>query len=144
MRVRRSSWGLMACAAALTSAAMLKPGIGQEPATKAPAAQQESASAPAEKTTRKKSRGRLPNYYGRIGLTDAQREKIYGIQSKYRVQIEELEKQIMALQTKENEEIVAVLSPVQQELLQKLQDEAKKRREERARKRREAETSSEQ
>lgn len=144
MRVKGSSWGLTAYAVALTSMAMLTPGIGQEPAAKAPAAKSEAAATPTIKAERKMPRGRLPNYYSRIGLTETQRETIYGIQSKYRVQIEELEKQLMALRMKEDEEIVAILSPVQQELLTKLQEEAKKRRQQRAQERRKAESSSEE
>ncbi len=83
---------------------------------------------------RKKARGRLPNYFGKIGISTAQREKIYAIQSQYRMQMEELEKQIQALREMQVEDIQAVLTDDQKSLLGKLLDEAQKRRSSRGRK----------
>ena len=99
----------------------------QEGAQKGKASNQETV---AEKTkaARKRPRGRLPMFYGQIGLSREQREKIYEIQAKYRSQIEELMKQLAALREKQKEEIEAVLTDEQKERLAKLQEEAKKRR----------------
>ena len=98
--------------------------IGQEkPAAKA---------APA--TVAKKAAGRLPAQYGKLGLSDAQRQKIYGLQADYGKQIDELEKQINSLKQKENSEIEAVLTPDQKSKLDELLAEAKKAAAERKKK----------
>jgi len=86
------------------------------------------------KQTRKKARGRLPNYFGKIGLSTEQREKIYAVQRQYRMQMEELEKQIQALREMQEEDIQAVLTDDQKSSLGKLLDEAQKRRSSRGRK----------
>ncbi|NOX53516.1 MAG: hypothetical protein GXP27_03590 [Planctomycetes bacterium] len=88
----------------------------------------QKASAEKSKTARKKPRRRLPMYYGQIGLSRDQREKIYEIQAKYGSQIEELMKQLAALRQKQKEEIEAVLTDEQKERLTKLQEEGRKRR----------------
>ncbi len=77
------------------------------------------------KTTTKKFRGRLPNGYGQIGLTQQQRTMIYGIQEKYHVQIEELQKQLDALKDKESEEIYGVLTDEQKQALKAREDKRK-------------------
>lgn len=82
-----------------------------------------------EKKKPKKPRGRLPNNYGKIGITSAQRTKIYGIQADYNGKIEALEKQIAELKEKRDGEIEAVLTPDQKKKLQELQGATKKKRE---------------
>ncbi len=77
---------------------------------------------------RKKAKGRLPNNYGKIGLANEQRQQIYGIQVKYRPQLEELEKQIKALRAQRDAEIEAVLTDSQKQRLAELQEAAKKKR----------------
>ncbi len=77
---------------------------------------------------RKKAGGRLPAYYGQIELSDEQREKIYGIQRGYREQIQELRKQLQALEAKQKEEINEVLTEEQKAKLTELVDNAKKKR----------------
>src|SRR4051794_18112725 len=42
---------------------------------------------------------RVPDYFGQIGLTPDQRESIYKIRSKHQQKIDELEKQIDAIQS---------------------------------------------
>jgi TolA-binding protein len=81
--------------------------------------------------TQKKSNGRLPPYYAQIGLSGAQRDKIYGVQGTYGEQIKELQKQIMSLEEKRDTEIQAVLTPEQKKTLDGLVAAAKKRAEER-------------
>jgi TolA-binding protein len=75
----------------------------------------------------KKATGRLPNNYGRIGLTEAQRAKIYGVQMKYGEQIDALIKQVEELRQKRDTEIEAVLTPEQRENLKKLTAETAKK-----------------
>jgi Spy/CpxP family protein refolding chaperone len=61
---------------------------------------------------------RLPNYYAKLGLTETQRTKIYEIQGKYNDEISELQKKIDELKVREDKEVVLVLTPTQQKLLQ--------------------------
>lgn len=83
---------------------------------------------PKKAGTKKKAGGRLPAYYGQIGLTAEQREKIYGIQRTYREQIQELRKQLQTLEAKQKEEIDDVLTEEQKTKLADLIAEAKKKR----------------
>jgi hypothetical protein len=69
-------------------------------------------------------KGRLPAYYGQI-VDDAQRQRIYQIQSTYNPQIEALQAEIVALTDKRDAEIRAVLSPEQQQRLDILVNGAK-------------------
>jgi len=82
----------------------------------------------AKKGTKKKFRGRLPQYYGQIGLSEKQRTEIYGVQAKHRPQIQDLQKQLAALRAKEKEEVNAILTAEQKIGLTTLLDEAAKRR----------------
>lgn len=92
----------------------------------APAGQQ--AKAPAK---RKKARGRLPFYYGKVGLSPEQRETIYGLQATYRPQLAELEKQLKELKAKLDAEVEAVLTDAQKQKLLELQEAARKKRDSR-------------
>jgi Spy/CpxP family protein refolding chaperone len=96
---------------------------------------QQKATKDAEKATpakvASKPRGRLPQYYGQIGLSDKQRQQIYDVQANYKKQIDELQKQIDALKAKEDAEVVAVLTPEQKKNLDELLAAAKKAAEER-------------
>lgn len=76
----------------------------------------------------RKFRRRLPNYYGQIGITQAQRLKIYSIQEGYFTKIVELERQLAALQAQRDKEIEDVLTPDQKDRLEKALDAAEKRR----------------
>ena len=73
----------------------------------------------------KKSANRLPVYFGKIGLTDEQREKIYAVQAKSSEQIDALKKQLQDLEQKRDDEIQAVLTAEQKTKLAELQSEAK-------------------
>lgn len=75
----------------------------------------------------KKASGRLPNNYGKIGLTEAQKQKIYQAQDKYGDQIDALVKQVEALRQKRDAEIDGVLTADQREQLKKLQAETAKK-----------------
>ncbi len=60
---------------------------------------------------------RVPPFYGQIGLTPDQREKIYGIRTEYQTQIVELQRQIDELKAKEAQDCEAVLTEAQRKLL---------------------------
>lgn len=55
-------------------------------------------------------RVRLPNYYGQLGLTEVQRQRIYALQLDYGKKIDELEAQLAALRAKRDQDCEAVLS----------------------------------
>ena len=70
-------------------------------------------------------KGRLPANYGKLGLTEAQKTKIYGIQGTYDDQLDELEKKIEAVKAKRDLEVETVLSEDQRKILKNLVDAAK-------------------
>lgn len=74
-------------------------------------------------------RGRLPNHFGKLGVTEEQRERIYAIQADYNEQIEELLSQIEALRTQRDDEIESILTPGQKLRLQELRDAERAERE---------------
>lgn len=79
--------------------------------------------AQAEKSDQEK--GRLPANYGKLGLTEAQKNSIYEVQKKYKSQLDDLEKQLDALKAKRDGEVEAVLSDAQRKILKDLVDAAK-------------------
>lgn len=79
----------------------------------------------------KKPRGRLPAYYAQVGLSTEQRDKIYSVQATYGKQIADLQKQIDALEARQDADVVAVLTPEQKKKLDELLAAAEKRAEER-------------
>ena len=70
---------------------------------------------------------RLPANYGKIGVSEDQRKKIYEIQGKYKDQIAALQKQLADVRTKEAAEVEAVLTPEQKKALQAANDESNKK-----------------
>ena len=106
--------------------------------TKAPGADKPAAGKSTKKRAtkkRRKARGRVPNYYGQIGLSPEQRKKIYAVQKQYRSQFQDLFKQLRALRAKQQAEIDAVLTPEQIAKLKALRDAAAKKRADRKKKR---------
>lgn len=83
----------------------------------------------------RKFRGRLPAYWGRIGLSTEQRKKIYGVQLSYRPKIQMLQKQLEELRDKQAKEMEAVLKPEQKKKLADLLEAARKKRAARTKKR---------
>lgn len=92
---------------------------GTKPAAAKPAAAKADAKPEAKADAKK---GRLPSNYGKLGLTDAQKTKIYGVQGSYEDQLDALEKQTAALKSKRDGEIEAILTPEQKKILQALVD----------------------
>ena len=89
---------------------------------------QKPKATPKKAKTPKKAGGRLPSFYGQIGLSDEQREKVYEVQRTYREQIQELRKQLKTLEAKQKDEINEVLTDEQKAKLAELVGEAKKKR----------------
>ncbi len=79
-----------------------------------------AATAKESKPAVKKPKGRLPNHYGKLNLSDIQRDKIYKIQANYKSEIDSLKKQLAELNKKKNAEIVTVLEPSQKTILDKI------------------------
>lgn len=93
-------------------------GLAQEAAK--PAAAKPAAEKSDQKAEGKK--GRLPANYGKLGLTEPQKAKIYGIQGTYDDQLDELQAKIDALKAKRDHEVEAVLTEDQRKILKNLVD----------------------
>ncbi|MCA9067862.1 MAG: hypothetical protein KDA84_03005 [Planctomycetaceae bacterium] len=78
------------------------------------------------KTTASKFRGRLPNNFRQLGLSEKQIEDIYIVQKKYYEEIEELEKRLKALEEQEDQEIHAILTAEQKTKLEELRSKFRK------------------
>ena len=66
-----------------------------------------------------KGHGQLPQNYGKLGLSDDQKTKIYSISTKYQKEIDDLKAKIDAAKEKERKEQEGVLTEAQK---QKLRD----------------------
>jgi len=91
------------------------------------AAQETQEETPAKKV-RKKARGRVPNHYGKLGLSSEQKETIYDVQAKYRAQIEALEQEVADLEQQQSIEITEVLTDDQRQSLKKILEDAASRK----------------
>lgn len=78
-----------------------------------------------------KTVNRLPNNYGKLGLNDEQRQKIYAIQADYRSRIDSLISELEDLRNQEILEIQGTLTSAQQTELMRLLEESRKKRESR-------------
>ncbi|MCS7167632.1 MAG: hypothetical protein RMI91_01245 [Gemmatales bacterium] len=67
-----------------------------------------------------KPTGRLPPGFGKLGLSEEQKQKIYKIQAEYEAKIQALRAQIKKLEEEERVQIFSVLTPQQKELYLKL------------------------
>lgn len=65
-----------------------------------------------------KIKGKLPNYWGKIGLTDEQKQTIYKIQAKYGAEIDKLKAKMDELETTRDKEMKAVLTAEQKKALE--------------------------
>jgi Spy/CpxP family protein refolding chaperone len=72
-----------------------------------------------------KLKGFLPANFAKLGLTDAQKQRIYKIQADSRAKLAEIEKQKAKLKAEEREAIDAVLTPEQAKELERLRTKAK-------------------
>jgi Spy/CpxP family protein refolding chaperone len=64
-----------------------------------------------------KLKGVLPPNWGKLGLTDEQKQKVYKIEADYKGKIADLQKQIDELKGKEKEDMLKVLSDEQKKRL---------------------------
>jgi len=71
---------------------------------------------------------RLPNNYGKIGLSNSQKDKIYGIQSDYRSKIGEILRELEDLRTQQSLDIQSVLTEDQKKELNKVLEASRKKR----------------
>ena len=76
----------------------------------------------------KEYRGPLPPHFGKLGMSDAQKEKVYAIQDSYEDQIDKLRKQIEQIESKRDSEIATLLTPGQKLRLQELREKPRRRR----------------
>jgi hypothetical protein len=67
-----------------------------------------------------KVKGVLPANWGKLGLSDEQKQKIYKVQGEYKDKIADLKKQLADLQAKENEELYKILTDDQKKRLKDL------------------------
>jgi hypothetical protein len=88
-----------------------------------------SAQAPQQEA---KPRGRLPTHYGKLGISDVQRDKIYIIQAEFDAQIDELLTQLEDLRARRDRTVENVLTDGQKHRLHEIRSEARREREKRA------------
>jgi Spy/CpxP family protein refolding chaperone len=67
-----------------------------------------------------KLRGQLPQNWGKLGLTDEQKQRVYRIQSEVRSKVDALEAQIADLKEKERKDLEGVLTAAQKARLREI------------------------
>jgi Spy/CpxP family protein refolding chaperone len=67
-----------------------------------------------------KMRGQLPQNWGKLGLSDEQKQKIYDAQNKHRAKIDALQKQITELKDQEKKDMENVLTDAQKARLREI------------------------
>ncbi|MFO1020520.1 MAG: hypothetical protein U0903_07470 [Planctomycetales bacterium] len=72
-------------------------------------------------------KGRLPNHFGKLDLTDEQRQTIYKIQDKYDAEIDQLEAKLKELKGLRQKEMEGALTKEQQSRLKLLKNEGSKK-----------------
>jgi hypothetical protein len=73
-----------------------------------------------DKTEPPKIKGTLPANWGKIGLSDDQKQQIYKLQADYSEKIIALEKQLKEMRAKEKQALEAVLNDEQKKLLKEI------------------------
>ena len=89
---------------------------------------QDTKTAPKTEVKKKEVKGRLPNNYAKLELTDLQKATIYEIQSKYAAELVALQAQLEALKTKQSNEVKGVLTPVQTAKLSEIEADVLKKK----------------
>lgn len=67
-----------------------------------------------------KSKGKLPRFWRKLGLSDEQRKRVAAIQTGYKVKIDSLKAEISKLEEDEKRELGRVLTDAQREELKKI------------------------
>jgi hypothetical protein len=71
-------------------------------------------------TESSKVRGRLPRYFGKVGVSVNQKRRVYSIQALYRERFATLTRQLEALKAQERQEVLEVLTELQTQRLAEL------------------------
>jgi len=77
---------------------------------------------------KKEVKGRLPDNYGKLELTDEQKTSVYDIQAKYMAEIAALQAQLDGLKAKQATEVKGVLTPGQIAKLAEIEAESAKKK----------------
>lgn len=105
--------------------------------TKAKAKEKDKAAAPAAKVEQPPVKAartppdpthRVPAYFGSLGLSDEQKERIYAVEGKYLPQIQELQKKVEGLRERMMADCEDVLTPAQKKVLSEARKTAADRR----------------
>jgi Spy/CpxP family protein refolding chaperone len=67
-----------------------------------------------------KAKGFLPPNWGKLGLTDSQKQDVYTIQGKYNTEIDKLDAKIKELKAARDRDVKAVLTPEQKKRLEEI------------------------
>jgi hypothetical protein len=67
-----------------------------------------------------KTRVALPQNWSKLGLSDEQKRRVYGIQAEFRVKVDELKQQIDDLKKKETQEMFKILTDAQKARLREI------------------------
>jgi hypothetical protein len=67
-----------------------------------------------------KAKGQLPTYWGQLGLSEEQKQKVYKVQNKYGEEIEKLEAKIKELKDKRDKDRFDILSNDQKKRLEEI------------------------
>ena len=97
-------------------------GLLSEPAAAQKRTKEDGAAAE-EKLT-----GRLPNYYGMVGVSDEQRQTIYRIQADYDLQVDALLEELEELRDERDAKVAEVLTEDQVKKVQELRAAARAKR----------------
>jgi hypothetical protein len=95
-------------------------GVGQD-AKKDSKEMKESKKDVKEAKPEGKVRGQLPQNWGKLGLSDDQKQTVYKTRAKFGDQIDELEAKIKAIKADEKKELEKILTPEQKKRLLELQ-----------------------
>ncbi len=124
--MKRYRWSLLL----LTLCALGLIALGTDGLTRLSADEQKAKATAAQSTETKPARkvpaGRVPPGYGKVNLSNKQKEEIYAVQEKYKEQIAELQKQIEDIRIARDAEIHAVLTAEQKADLAKVLEAAAK------------------
>jgi hypothetical protein len=67
-----------------------------------------------------KSKGKLPKFYSKLGLSEEQKKKVFSIQAMYKGKIDTLKAEISKLEAEEKKELVRVLTDAQKQEYNKI------------------------
>lgn len=80
-----------------------------------------------QKAGAEERRGLLPFYFGKLAVSDDQRDKLYALQGEYEKKLESLRAEIKRTEQERDRKMEELLTPGQKLRLQELREEAKRR-----------------